>query len=81
MTLIALCRSDIIPTMTAASFSKIQEKLPELTERQRLTMAAALHRLKQNTPAWQREMTRRMAEMGKGKKFSLSKLMPKSANA
>ena len=67
--------------MTATSFLKIQEKLPELTERQRLAMAAALHRLKQNTPAWKREMARRMAEMDRGKKFPLSRLMPKSANA
>lgn len=63
--------------MTTSRFLSIQEKLPELTERQRAAMAAARYRLKQESPAWKREMARRMAEMDKGKKFPLSKIMPR----
>lgn len=63
--------------MTASVFLDIQDKLPELTERQRVTKAAALHRLKQNSPAWKREMSRLMVEIDRGKKFPLSKLMPR----
>lgn len=67
--------------MTTAGFLSIQQQLPELSERQRVAMAAALYRLKQESPAWEREMSRRMAEMDEGRKVSLSKLMPRSRHA
>jgi len=67
--------------MTAANFLSIQEKLPELTESQRVAMSAALHRMKQNSPAWKREMARRMDHMDAGKKFPLSQFMVKSKHA
>ncbi|MFZ4593259.1 MAG: hypothetical protein ACOYOF_03310 [Verrucomicrobiaceae bacterium] len=67
--------------MTSADFVSIKEKLPQLSERQRVLMSAELHRLKQNSPAWQREMKRRMDRMDAGEKFRLSQFVTGSKNA
>lgn len=50
---------------------QLKQQLSQITERERQEISAYLHRLKQQTPAWQKEMTRRMAEMDAGKKFRL----------
>ena len=49
--------------------------MAELTERQRVELSALLHRQKQESSAWKKEMTRRMAAMDSGKKHSLSALL------
>ena len=64
--------TDIIP-MSAAALLQLKQQLSRLTEKERQEAAAFLHRLKQDTPAWQREMSRRMAEMDAGKMVRLPK--------
>lgn len=57
--------------MSAIAMLQLKQQLSQITERERQEISAYLHRLKQHTPAWQKEMTRRMAEMDAGKKFRL----------
>ncbi|MBE2282437.1 MAG: hypothetical protein IAE77_03125 [Prosthecobacter sp.] len=57
--------------MSAIAMLQLKQQLSQITERERQEISAYLHRLKQQTPAWQKEMTRRMAEMDAGKKFRL----------
>ncbi len=57
--------------MSAIAMLQLKQQLSQITERERQEISAHLHRLKQQTPAWQKEMTRRMAEMDAGKKFRL----------
>ncbi len=59
--------------MTAAAFTVLKDQVTTLTVRQREEVAALLHRQKQCTPAWKKEMARRMAEMDSGKKFPLQR--------
>ena len=67
--------------MTAATFSIYKAQVPALTESQRQELSLMLLRLKQESPAWKREMSRRMAAMDSGKKFALSSLMPRTTDA
>jgi hypothetical protein len=64
--------ADII-CMSAAALLRLKQQLSKLTEKERQEASAFLHRLKQDTPAWKKEMSRRMAEMDSGKKFRLPK--------
>jgi len=57
--------------MSAAALLELKQQLSKLTEKERQEASAFLHRLKQDTPAWKKEMDRRMAEMDSGKKFRL----------
>jgi hypothetical protein len=57
--------------MSAIAMLQLKQQLSQITERERQEISAYLHRLKQQTPAWQKEMTRRMAEMDAGKRFRL----------
>lgn len=57
--------------MSAIAMLQLKQQLSQITERERQEISAYLHRLKQQSPAWQKEMTRRMAEMDAGKKFRL----------
>lgn len=59
--------------MSAAALLELKQQLSKLTEKERQEASAFLHRLKQDTPAWKKEMDRRMAEMDSGKKFRLPK--------
>lgn len=61
--------------MTASAFVSLKDQIPALTERQRVELSALLHRQKQQSPAWKKEMARRMGEMGSGKKFALSDIL------
>ena len=54
---------------------QLKQNLSRLSERERQEVSAFLHRLKQDSPAWQKEMTRRMSEMDAGKKFRLPKTL------
>ena len=58
--------------MTAASLLHLKQEISKLSERERVEIAAYLHRLKQRTPAWKKEMARRLEEMDRGVKFRLS---------
>jgi hypothetical protein len=64
--------------MTAASMLKMKQQLSKLTNKERQEVAAYLHRLKQETPAWKREMARRMREMDAGKGISLTSVLRRS---
>lgn len=59
--------------MSAAALLQLKQQLSKLTEKERQDVSAYLHRLKQETPAWQKEMSRRMKEMDSGKKIRLPK--------
>ena len=59
--------------MSAAALLQLKQQLSKLTEKERVEVAAFLHRLKQESPAWKKEMSRRMAEMDAGKKIRLPK--------
>ena len=52
---------------------QLKQQLSRLSDNERREVAAFLHRLKQETPVWQKEMARRMAEMDAGKKFPILK--------
>jgi hypothetical protein len=59
--------------MSATAMLQLKQQLSRLSDKQRQEVAAFLHRLKQETPAWQKEMASRMAEMDGGKKFRIPK--------
>ena len=59
--------------MSATAMLQLKQQPPQITEKERQEIAAYLHRLKQESPAYQKEMTRRMSEMDKGKKIRLLK--------
>jgi cytochrome c553 len=59
--------------MSATAMLQLKQQLSQISEKERQELAAYLHRLKQESPAYQKEMTRRMSEMDKGKKFGLLK--------
>jgi hypothetical protein len=61
--------------MSATAMLQLKQNLSRLSERERQEVSAFLHRLKQDSPAWQKEMTRRMSEMDAGKKFRLPKTL------
>lgn len=60
-------------SMSATAMLQLKQQLSQISEKERQELAAYLHRLKQESPAYQKEMTRRMSEMDKGKKFGLLK--------
>lgn len=57
---------------------QLKQNLSRLSERERQEVSAFLHRLKQESPAWQKEMTRRMSEMDAGKKIRLLKTLARA---
>ena len=42
---------------------QLKQQISRLSDKERLEVSAFLHRLKQDSPAWQKEMARRMAEI------------------
>jgi hypothetical protein len=67
--------------VTATSLLRLKQQISKLTARDRVEIAAYLHRLKQATPTWKNEMTRRLAEMDRGVKFKLSARPGRRQNA
>ena len=59
--------------MNAAAMLQLKQQLSQISEKERQEVSAFIHRLKQESPAWQKEMSKRMAEMDNGKKFRLTK--------
>ena len=59
--------------MSVAELLQLKQQLSRLSEKERQEAAAFLHRLKQESPAWQKEMGRRMAEMDAGRKVTLTR--------
>jgi|UniRef100_UPI003783CBF5 hypothetical protein len=64
--------------MSATAMLQLKQQLSKMSEKQRQEVAAFLHRLKQDSPAWQKEMSRRMTEMDAGKKFKLPKTLARA---
>jgi hypothetical protein len=64
--------------MSATAMLQLKQQLSKMSEKQRQEVAAFLHRLKQDSPAWQKEMSRRMVEMDAGKKFKLPKTLARA---
>jgi hypothetical protein len=64
--------------MSATAMLQLKQQLSRLSDKERQEVTAFLHRLKQETPAWQKEMARRMVEMDAGKKFRLPKASSRS---
>jgi len=52
---------------------QLKQQLSRLSDKDRQEVAAFLHRLKQESPAWKKEMAGRMAEMDAGRKFRIPK--------
>jgi hypothetical protein len=61
--------------MSTTAMLQLKQQLSKMSEKQRQEIAVFLHRLKQDTPEWKKEMSRRMAEMDAGKKFKLPKTL------
>lgn len=59
--------------MSAAAVLQLKQQLSQIAEKERQEISAFLHRLKQGSPVWQKEMARRMSEMDADKKFRLTK--------
>jgi len=59
--------------MNTASMLQLKQQLSQISEKERQEVSAYIHRLKQESPAWQKEMSKRMAEMDAGKMFRLPK--------
>ncbi len=57
--------------MSTIAMLQLKQQLSRISEKERQEITAFLHRLRQQSPVWQKEMTRRMAEMDAGKKFRL----------
>jgi molybdopterin synthase catalytic subunit len=57
--------------MTAVAMLQVKQQLVRMSAKERQEVAAFIHKLKQESPAWKKEMPRRMAEMDAGKKFPL----------
>lgn len=61
--------------MSTTAMLRLKQQLSRMTEKERQEVTVFLHRLKQDSPAWQKEMSRRMSEMDAGKKFKLPKTL------
>jgi hypothetical protein len=57
--------------MNAEAMFQLKLQLVRMSAKQRQEVAAFLHKLKQESPAWKKEMARRMTEMDAGQKFQL----------
>lgn len=64
--------------MSATAMLQLKQQLSQLSDKERQEVAAFLHRLKQDTPAWKKEMASRMTEMDGGKKFRIPKPISRS---
>jgi hypothetical protein len=59
--------------MGVTDLLQLKQQLSRLSEKERQEAAAFFHRLKQESPAWQKEMSRRMAEMDAGRRITLTR--------
>jgi hypothetical protein len=59
--------------MGVTDLFQLKQQLSRLSEKERQEAAAFLHRLKQESPAWQKEMSRHMAEMDAGRRITLTR--------
>ena len=74
-------RRGTISCVTETSLLQLKQQISKLSGKERVEIAAYLHRLRQQTPAWKKEMTRRIREMDRGVKFRLSRRVPRTRDA
>ena len=67
--------------MTAEAMLNLKRRLAKLSEAERQTVSAYLLRLRDESPAGQKEMSRVMREMDQGKKVRLSDLAKQQGHA
>lgn len=67
--------------MTATAALDLKQRLVKLSEPERREISAFLLRIKRESPAWKKEMTRRMKEMDRGKKVRLADLAKQLGHA
>ncbi|MCX6956236.1 MAG: hypothetical protein NTV51_29230 [Verrucomicrobia bacterium] len=67
--------------MTATAALDLKQRLVKLSEAERREISAFLLRIKRETPAWKKEMSRRMKEMDQGKKVRLADLAKQLGHA
>jgi hypothetical protein len=67
--------------MTAMAALDLKQRLVKLSEPERREVSAFLLRIKRESPAWKKEMSRRMKEMDRGKKVRLTDLAKQLGHA
>jgi len=67
--------------MTATAALDLKQRLVKLSEPERREVSAFLLRIKRESPAWKKEMSRRMKEMDRGKKVRLTDLAKQLGHA
>ena len=67
--------------MTATVMLDLKQRLGKLSETDRRQVSAYLLRLRHESPAWKKEMSRRMREMDAGKKVRLADLARRLGHA
>lgn len=67
--------------MTATAALDLKQRLVKLSEPERREISAFLLRIKRETPAWKKEMSRRMKEMDQGRKVRLTDLAKRLGHA
>ena len=67
--------------MTATAALDLKQRLVKLSEPVRREVSAYLLRIKRESPAWKKEMSRRMKEMDRGKKVRLTDLAKQLGHA
>ena len=60
--------------MTATVALDLKQRISKLSGAERREVSAFLLRVKHESPAWKKEMSRRMKEMDRGKKLRLADL-------
>ena len=60
--------------MTATVALDLKQRISKLSEAERRDVSAFILRNKHESPAWKREISRRMKEMDRGKKIHLTDL-------
>ena len=67
--------------MTAMAALDLKQRIVKLSESERREVSAFLLRIKHESPAWKKEMSRRMKEMDRGKKIRLADLAKRMGHA
>jgi len=67
--------------MTAIVLLDLKQRLARLSETQRRDVSAFLIRLGQETPDWEKETSRRLDDMARGNKTSVSQLRKQLGHA
>ena len=67
--------------MTATAARDLKQRIAKLSETERREVSAFILRIKHESPAWKKEISRRMKEMDRGKKVRLTDLAKRLGHA